>query len=235
MAASPLASLRLPRGPFLAALTLAAFVGLLFMGYFILEPFRAHAADGPPPTSIADVDKAKLLLQQGNPQEQKVALMQLVGAGAEKPLAECLADADPAVVQLAVAGLWECWLNEAGNEAREIMEAGVLAMNDGELEQASRIFQKLMLSYPHWAEAINKQATVLYMQGHVQESIALCRQVVALKPDHFGAWNGLALCAIQVEDWPLALMAVQQSLRLQPKSPANLQLLKLVQSRLTQV
>ena len=48
------------------------------------------------------------------------------------------------------------------------------------------------------------------MQDRPEESIVLCRRVVALKPDHFGAWNGMALCAIQIEDWPLALEAVQR-------------------------
>ena len=234
MAASPPTSMRLPRGPLLAATTLAATVSLFLRGYFILEPFHA-AATTEPPIAAANLDKAKQLLQTGNLQERKVALMQLVTAGAEKPLAECLAADDPTVVQLAAAGLWECWLNEAGNEARETMDAGVLAMNDGQLDEASTIFRKLMTTHPHWAEAINKQATVLYLQGQLQGSIALCRQVVELKPDHFGAWNGLALCAVQVEDWPLALSAVQQSLRLQPRSPSNLKLLKLVQSRLVQV
>lgn len=161
--------------------------------------------------------------------------MQLVTAGAEGGLTDCLGSSDPAVVQLAVSGLWECWLNEAGNDARESMEAGVLAMNDGALDEASSIFRKLMARYPRWAEAANKMATVLYMQGRPEESISLCKQVVALKPDHFGAWNGLALCAVQVEDWPLALEAVQQSLRLQPGSSANLRLLRLVKSRITQV
>ena len=45
----------------------------------------------------------------------------------------------------------------------------------------------------------------------------------------------MALCAIQIEDWPLALEAVRQSLRLQPRSGYNLQLLKLVESRLPAV
>ena len=53
-----------------------------------------------------------------------------------------------------------------------------------------------------------------------------------MKPDHFGAWNGMALCAIQVEDWSLALQAVQESLRLQPRSQMNQQLLRLVETRL---
>ncbi len=224
----------MPRRVFTVATLFAATVSLSLMGYFILEHYRALKSASQP-ASVVNLDDAKNLLETGDLQERKYALMQLVTVGAEKTLAECLTSTDPTVTQLAVTGLWECWLNEEGNEAREIMEAGVLAMNDGSLEEASSIFTKLMKRHPHWAEAINKQATVLYMQGLPRESIALCKQVVALKPDHFGAWNGLAMCAIQVEDWTLALEAVRESLRLQPNSPSNLHLLKLVQSRLIQV
>ncbi len=42
----------------------------------------------------------------------------------------------------------------------------------------------------------------------------------------------MAICAIQVEDWPLALQAVRESLRLQPHSSMNRQLLRLVESRI---
>ena len=91
-----------------------------------------------------------------------------------------------------------------------------------------------MAAHPDWAEAVNKLATVLYLQGRPEESIRYCQQVVALKPDHFGAWNGMAICAIQTEDWALALRAVEESVRLQPHSLANRQLLDLVQSRLRQ-
>ena len=235
MAADPPPKKHSPRGPLIAIASLVVFLSLLLMGYFILEPFRPTVqADFSDPATIS-VEIAVLLLQTGDEQERRSALMQLVHVGAEKPLAECLASNDSTVVQLATSGLWECWLNEAGNDARETMEAGVLAMNDGALDEAASIFRKLMARYPHWAEAANKMATVLYLQGMPKESSVLCRQVVALKPDHFGAWNGLALCAIQVEDWPLALQAVEQSLRLQPNSVSNRQLLRLVKSRITQV
>ena len=232
MAAESLATEYLPRGPLVAKATLALILGLLLMGYFILEHFR------PPATTAAasvSVEEAVALLRSGDEQERRYALLQLVSAGAEGGLTECLAADDPAVAQMAASGLWECWFNEAGNDARETMEAGILAMNDGALEEASSIFRKLMTRHPQWAEAANKMATVLYMQGHPEESISLCKQVLALKPDHFGAWNGLALCAVQTEDWALALEAVQQSLRLQPRSSANLQLLRLVRSRIAQV
>ena len=176
----------------------------------------------------------RALLETGTTQERLGALRRLIELHAEAPLVRCLASADPAVVQLATAGLWECWLDEGGPDARRTMEAGMEAMGSGDLAVAAGTFRKLMTEQPGWAEAINKLATVLYLQGRPEESIGYCHQVVALKPDHFGAWNGMAVCAIQVEDWPLALRAVEESIRLQPHSRSNRQLLQLVQSRLQQ-
>ena len=226
MVPPPLASARSRRT--FAARFAPALLGLLLMGYFIHEPYQAQA------TAPPDTADARQRLENGDAAQRRQALLELVAAKAEDQLALCLASANPGVVRLAVAGLWECWLNEQGTAARAALDAGTEDMNAGDLDAASAAFTKLMAQYPQWAEAVNKQATVLYLQGRPEDSIALCRRVVALKPDHFGAWNGLALCAIQIEDWSLAMRAVRESLRLQPKSPANLQLLKLVESRLPQ-
>ena len=199
------------------------------MGYFL----RASAAT-PAPTETAGVEELRTTLETGTTQQRLGALRRLIELHAESALVHCLASADPAVVQLATAGLWECWLDEGGSDARRQLEAGIEEMGVNDLTKAADTFRTLMTEHPGWAEAINKLATVLYLQGKPEESIAYCRQVVALKPDHFGAWNGMAICAIQVEDWPLALHAVEESLRLQPNSRANRQLLQLVQSRLHQ-
>ena len=205
------------------------------MGYYILHrPASPPPGSHPAPSAEETAGWGKQL-ENGSDAERRRALLSLVSAQAEPELVRCLASADPAVVQLAAAGLWECWLGEEGTNARRQMEEGVDTMNHGRLEQASRTFAALMQRYPDWAEAINKQATVLYLQGEPEKSIALCRRVVAIKKDHFGAWNGMAICAIQIEDWDLALQAVHESLRLQPYSAMNHQLLGLIQSRLPQV
>ena len=208
------------------------FVAVLFlMGYFFRDP---HPTPTVVPTGATSADELRTQLETGTTQQRLGALRRLIELRSEPPLVHCLASADPAVVQLAIAGLWECWLEECGHEARRAMETGMEAMEAGELASAAGAFHALMTEHPGWAEAINKLATVLYLQGRPEESIGYCHRVVALKPDHFGAWNGMAVCAIQVEDWLLALHAVEESIRLQPHSRSNLQLLQLVQSRLRQ-
>ena len=213
----------------LPSIVLTFFIALFIMGYYLRDTGhpRVTAVSGG-----TDVRELRALLETGTTQQRLSALRRLIELHAEPELTHCLASPDPAVVQLAITGLWECWLDEAGPDARRAMDNGVEAMNAGDLAEAAGIFKSLLAAHPDWAEAANKLATVLYLQGRPEESIGYCHRVVALKPDHFGAWNGMAVCAIQTEDWALALQAVEESLRLQPNSPSNRQLLQLVRSRL---
>lgn len=89
------------------------------------------------------------------------ALRQLTLAATETVLAACLDATDPATVQLAAAGLWECWLNEKGPEARRRMDEGVERLLAGDLAAVQKTFHGLSVKHPDWAEAINKKARAL--------------------------------------------------------------------------
>jgi len=182
--------------------------------------------------SVDEISGLVALLQQGDVAERKGALAKLIEMKAEKELTNCLCSQDPLTTQLATAGLWECWLNEQGTAARQIMDEGIELMNTGHLDAASEIFQALMKKYPDWAEAINKQATLLYLSDTPAESMEFCAKVVALKPDHFGAWNGMALCAVQLEDWRTALFAARKALSIQPTAESNQDIIKLARTKL---
>ena len=112
------------------------------------------------------------------------------------------------------------------------MDKGIRRMNDGDLAGALEVFDKLARKFPDWAEAHNKRATVLYLLGNARLSYKLCQTVVELKPHHFGAWNGMALCAAQMEKWQAALDAATEALRIQPGSQANLDLIRLAEAKL---
>jgi tetratricopeptide (TPR) repeat protein len=179
-----------------------------------------------------DVRRLKAKLQRGRPSERQQALLQLVAARAEVALTQCLRSRDPLTVELATTGLWECWLSEKGEKARRTIDHGTELMHVGEFATARSIFESLARQFPDWAEAHNKQATLLYLTGDAGASLDLCEQVVALKPNHFGAWNGMALCAVQLEKWTVAARAARRALRLQPSAGANRDILQLAQTRL---
>jgi tetratricopeptide (TPR) repeat protein len=97
---------------------------------------------------------------------------------------------------------------------------------------AEEVFLNLMAEYPDWAEAKNKQATLLYLRGQPAVSMAMCREVIRLKPHHFGAWNGIALCAAQLERWDVVLEAAREALKIQPHAEANAHLERLALEKL---
>jgi tetratricopeptide (TPR) repeat protein len=171
-------------------------------------------------------------LETGAPMDREIALRRLIELRAEEVLTECLRSEQPLTAQLATAGLWECWLNEEGSSARRRIDEGVRLMNGGDLPGALEIFVELIRSHPRWAEAHNKRATVLYLLGNARLSFQACQTVVELKPHHFGAWNGMALCAAQMEKWKAALDAARRALELQPGAQANLDLIALAEERL---
>ncbi len=104
-------------------------------------------------------------------------------------------------------------------------------MDQSDFSGAEDLFRGLIAQFPNWAEAVNKLATLCYLQKRYAESLELCRKVVALKPDHFGAWQGMTLCAIQVQDWASALEGARNSLRLQPRHAAHAELVKSLQEK----
>lgn len=186
----------------------------------------------PPREGDEEISQLMVRLRTGKLGDRQPALERLIELRAEAAFTGVLGDADALTVQLATTGLWECWLNEKGAEARLRIDEGISQMNGGDLDAAVEIFQALMDDFPDWAEAINKQATLLYITGQPSASLELCRKVVALKPHHFGAWNGMALCAVQMEDWPTALRAAQEALNIQPGAKGNLEIIRLARGRI---
>ena len=191
-----------------------------------------HEASHSPDDGDAKILRWKRQLESGAPAARRLALARLIEVKAEDVLTELIASSDATTAQLATSGLWECWLNEEGPAARRRIDKGIALMNKGDLAGAINAFNALVKLYPRWAEALNKQATVLYLLGNARLSYQACRRVVELKPNHFGAWNGMALCAAQLEKWPWVLEAAREALRLQPSAKANLDLLQLAEARL---
>jgi tetratricopeptide (TPR) repeat protein len=197
------------------------------VSYRLNDEFVAPESDGD-----EELRRLRQSLEAGSMPERERALRRLIELSAEPLLTECLRYDNASTAQLATAGLWECWLNEEGPAARRRIDEGVRLMNGGQLEGALEIFVELVKEFPRWAEAHNKRATVLYLLGNARLSYQACKLVVDLKPNHFGAWNGMALCAAQLEKWKSALEAAQQALELQPGAQANRDLIALAEQKL---
>ncbi|HTD86619.1 MAG TPA: hypothetical protein VK850_08575, partial [Candidatus Binatia bacterium] len=127
---------------------------------------------------------------------------------------------------------WECWLNEEGPDAREAIDQAIGLMERGNLADAERQFISLSRQFPGWAEPINKHATILYMRGRHAHSMDLCELVVDMKPHHFGAWHGMALCAIKLHQWRIAIQAAREALKIHPQIKANREIILFAKTKM---
>ena len=114
------------------------------------------------------------------------------GTMADAPLLEArLRDESAFVRDFAEQGLWLLW-SRSGNPAVDAMMAlGVEAMQAGRHAEAIELFTQVIGNEPQFAEGWNKRATVYFLAGEYEKSIADCGEVLKLNPRHFGALSGL--------------------------------------------
>lgn len=100
-------------------------------------------------------------------------------------------------------GLWSLWYSERGphaaNELRSIEELSAQGPRGwGEAEE--RLRDLIDEHGVHFVEPVNRLATLLFLQGRLEESKILCETVLAVKPWHFGALSGIVLVCAGVGD-----------------------------------
>ena len=108
------------------------------------------------------------------------------------------------------------WLQSGRPEIDVAMEQAVSLMGAGLSGLALPILDDIVAKAPDWAEGWNKRATVLYLLGEHDRSLADIERVLALEPRHFGALAGIGLIRIQKGAPREALAAFRRALAVNP-------------------
>ena len=132
-----------------------------------------------------------------------------------------LKSSDAGIRKKATRSLWNLWFSEAGERALNQIRMGSELIDQKKLEGAESLFIKLVESYPDFAEAHNKLATVFYLMGRYAESAEECKVTLKINPAHFGAWNGLGLCLFNLGQYAEALKSFGKALEIQPYAKIN--------------
>lgn len=114
--------------------------------------------------------------------------------------------------------IWRLWLNAPDTNAQSLMSQVVGAMQSGQLTLALQISNQLVDSNPEFSEGWNKRATIHYLLGNPDLSVADIQKTLSLEPRHFGAISGLGLIFHQRRDFEGALEAFKQVLLIAPNS-----------------
>ncbi len=170
-----------------------------------------------------------------------VAVLGLGFAGAQSDqtdprLKDLFADLRTAPSPEAAAGIegriWTIWAQSGDPDLDKVFEIGSRALAIGDAPTALKIFDAIVRKAPGFAEGWNKRATVHYMMGNYEASLADIDRTLELEPHHFGALSGLGLVNIALERDEAALDAFERVLKVTPQSPSARLNLEFVKQRI---
>jgi len=175
-----------------------------------------------PPTAAEPLthEQALAALRDARDPEARRAAVQALGdAGTtvDTPaLVAALRDDDAIVRATAESSLWRVWSRSGDPAIDRLFVEGVAEMEGQQLRRAVATFTRIIELRPDFAEAWNKRATVYYLLGELDRSLADCDQVMTRNPYHFGALSGYGLIYIQLDRPERALEYLQRALAINP-------------------
>lgn len=139
------------------------------------------------------------------------------GTMADLPaLMQALRDADALVRTLAERAAWAVWSRSGDDEIDRLLAAGIGQMNAREGDAAVETFTRIIGRRPDFAEGWNKRATIYYLLGEYDKSLADCDEVMKRNPYHFGALSGYGMIYLQLGDSEKALGYFERALAINP-------------------
>jgi tetratricopeptide (TPR) repeat protein len=125
-----------------------------------------------------------------------------------------------------ISDIWALWAHNDSATAELLLRQAVAAMNGHEYDAAEKTLVQLVETYPDFAEAWNKRATLYYMQGRYDASLTDIQHVLDLEPRHFGALGGKAMILRAQGKTIEALKVLREELAINPHQPAVEQAIK---------
>lgn len=114
--------------------------------------------------------------------------------------------------------IWQHWMAAPDDSSEMLMSQISRAMAAGKLGDALILCNQLVDSTPDFAEGWNKRATLHYLLGNNDASVADIRETLVREPRHFGAISGLGLIFMSQHNFEAALEAFEQVLAISPGS-----------------
>jgi tetratricopeptide (TPR) repeat protein len=164
-------------------------------------------------------DAAYAALKSADPVERGrgVVLLAREGGMADVPaLIAVLRDPQPELRPLAEEAIWVVWSRSGDAEIDRLFEQGIDEMNAGRAKESLAIFTRIIERKPEFAEGWNKRATVYFVIGDFDRSLADCAEVLKRNPVHFGALAGCGQIYAQTGEYEKALDHFRRALAVNP-------------------
>ncbi len=112
--------------------------------------------------------------------------------------------------------IWELWLTAPDATAQAVLDAAMVRRQSYDYLGAIEQLDRLIESYPDYAEGWNQRATIYFLRGEYEKSLADVDETLAREPRHFGALAGKSLILFNQGKQALAKIAVLEALRYHP-------------------
>jgi tetratricopeptide (TPR) repeat protein len=179
----------------------------------------------------------KALADKGSPDRRRLGAEALgeTGLMSDLPqLAAALRDNDEVVRENAESSMWQVWSRSGDPTIDRLFATGLEQMNARQGEQAVETFSEIIRRKPDFAEGWNKRATVYYLLGEYQKSLADCDEVMKRNPYHFGALSGYGMIYMQLDQPAIALEYFERALRVNPNLESTRQTIEILKTLLIQ-
>jgi len=192
----------------------------------------APAAFPEPPKSRAE---ALTALKNADTATRAEAVVWIANRGsmADAPLLhERLRDESAFVRGFAEQGLWLLWTRSGDAQIDGLMAQATEEMQAARYGEAIKLLNQVIEKKPAFAEGWNRRATVYYLAGELQKSIADCNEVLKRNPGHFGALSGMGQIYLQLDDEESALKWFRRALEVNPNMLSVEMNIKMLEERL---
>ena len=132
---------------------------------------------------------------------------------------------------IAETRIWNLWFQSGRPDIDHLLALGGEALNRGDFKEALDRYNDVIEKDPDFAEGWNRRATLYFMMGEYEASIADIESTLALEPRHFGALSGLGLVNIRLERFGAAIEAFEAALEVNPHMPGARQNIRLLRRR----
>lgn len=112
--------------------------------------------------------------------------------------------------------IWQVWFSPTTPEVADRMALVVAARSLHSYDHAIALLTDLVDDYPDYAEAWNQRATMYFLVGDYESSLADVEETLKREPRHFGALSGRAIIYLRLGEEYLARQSILEALKYHP-------------------
>jgi len=134
----------------------------------------------------------------------------------EDPMSRLAGASSQAEADSLSSEIWRIWLTAPDPVAQEVLDAALSRRRARDYLGAILHLERLIKGWPDYAEGWNQRATVHFLTGNYEASLADVAEVLVREPRHFGALSGKAVILFRQGRTALAQIASREALRHHP-------------------